>query len=91
MSENSGIAGAIAAMTLAFFALLPALLVVLLFLFLLAYMIVKAFGPADAHVSAVTVYLGLVLIVTTLVALLAAGMALIGRSMAPRKRRADLD
>lgn len=91
MSENSGIAGAIAAMTLGFFALLPVLLVVLLFLFLLVYMIVKAFGPADAHASATTVYLGLVLIVTTLVALLAAGVALIGRSMAPRKRGADLD
>lgn len=91
MSENSGIAGAIAAVTLAFFALLPALLVVLLFLFLLVYTIVRAFGPADAHASAVTVYIGLVLIVTTLVALLAGGSALIGRSMGPRKRREDLD
>jgi len=72
-----------------FFALLPALLLVLLFVFLTIYMVVRAFGPSTADPSPTAIYLGLLLIASALVLALAVGMAAIGRSLTPRRRGRD--
>ena len=86
MKENSGLAIAIAAGMILFFAVLPAAIVVLVYLFLSVYAIVKGAGAGGRSPNPATVLVGVTLIVSTLVALLYAGIALVGRAMEPNKR-----
>ena len=86
MRENSGSALALAIASITFFAILPALLVVLVYLFVTVYAIAKAFGAGGRHPDPVTVLLGVTLIVATVTTLLAVGLRLLGRRMDPRKR-----
>ena len=87
MRENSGSALGIVGATVAFFVLLPAVLVICVYTFITAYAIVKAFGVGGATANAVTILLGVTFIVTTLVALHAAMTYFIGRPLTPKKRR----
>ena len=89
MREGSGIAIAVASAILAFFATLAFILAPLTFAFLFVYAIVKSFGSSTAHASATTVLLGVVIIVATLTVALTCGIALLGRSMTPKKRGRD--
>jgi hypothetical protein len=87
MKENSGLSLAIGVIAVAFFAFLPVLIVVLVYLFLTTYAIVKAFGVGGPHPNPSTILVGVVALVGTLVTLLTMGMALLGRSMDAKKRR----
>lgn len=89
MKENSGIALAIVASIVSFFMMLAFVIVVLMFAFLFVYAIVKAFGPETAHASAMTVVVGLVVIVGSLTVALTTGIGMLGRSMTPRRRRRE--
>jgi hypothetical protein len=87
MKENSGLALAIGAVAVVFFGLFPVLIVVLVYLFLTTYAIVKAFGMGGPHPNPSTILIGVVAIVGTLVTLLTVGVALLGRAMDAKKRR----
>jgi hypothetical protein len=85
--EHTGISFAIVATIVSSFAILPAAIAVGVYAFLSIYAIVKAIGSAPASASALTVLVGVVAIVSAFIALVAGGVALLGRSMNPRKRR----
>jgi hypothetical protein len=87
MKENSGLALAVGAAAVAFFAILPVLIVVLVYLFVTVYAIAKAFGVGGTHPNPPTILVGVVAIIGTLVTLLGVGMAMLGRSMDAKKRR----
>jgi uncharacterized membrane protein YeiB len=86
MREHTGISLGIAGTLVAFFMILPALIVVAVYSFLTIYAIVKASGSAPDSASPLTVLLGVVLIVTLFTTLLGAGIALVGRSFDPKDR-----
>lgn len=87
MHEHRGAAGAVAGATVGFFMILGAVVVVLGWIGLSGYALVKAIGGGSDAPSPVTVIVFFVLLVTTLVTGFTASLALIGRSMTPRKRR----
>lgn len=87
MNEGGGVALGVAGTILAFFTTLAFAIVVLMFVFLFAYSIVKGFGPATAHASAPTVLIGTVAIVGGLTVGFTGTLALIGKSLTPRKRK----
>jgi hypothetical protein len=87
VKENSGLALAIGGVTIAFFVVLPVLIVVLVYLFLTTYAIVKTFGVGGPHPNPLTILIGVVAIVGTLVTLLTMGLALLGRTMDAKRRR----
>ena len=87
MREGGGVAVAIAMAILGFFATLSFVIVVSMFVFLFIYSIVKGFGPSTAHASATTVLIGVVAIVATLTVGLTGTIALIGKSLTPRKSK----
>jgi hypothetical protein len=87
--EGGGVAGAIGGAATLFFASLPFALAFLLFGFLFVYAIVKAIA-GDDHASATTVGLGVVAIVAVLVVGAMAGIATIGRSLTPKRRRDEV-
>ena len=86
MKEHAGLALAVAIGAVTFFVLMPVLIVVLVYLFGTVYTIAKALGVGGRSPNAGTILVGVVLIVSTLVLLLALGMAAIGRIMEPKKR-----
>ena len=86
MKENSGLAIAVAVGTIMFVAMLPVLIVVLVYVFGTVYAIVKGAGAGGRSPNAATVVIGIVMIVSTLVALLYGGIAAMGRLMDPKKR-----
>jgi hypothetical protein len=86
MKEHSGIAIAVALGVLVFFAALPAMIVLLVYLFGTVYAIVKATGVGGRSPNPATVILAVVFIVSALVTLLYCGLGLIGRSMDPKRR-----
>jgi hypothetical protein len=86
MREGTGLAGAIAGVILVGFVLMPALLAPLLFAFFTVMGMIKG---TDLHASTLDLpilFVGLVIIVTTLVLLLLVGAGVIGRSLTPPKR-----
>jgi hypothetical protein len=85
-ADQRGAAGAVAGASVLFFMTLGAVLVVLGWIGLSVYAIVKAIGGGD-HPSPTTVILFFVLLVTTLVTLFTGSIALIGRSLTPRKAK----
>jgi hypothetical protein len=86
MREHTGLSLGIAAAIVAFFMVLPALLVVTIYSFITVYAIVKAIGSAPTSPSAITVLLGVIGLVTTFSLLLAGLVTFAGRSMNPKKR-----
>jgi hypothetical protein len=84
--EHTGLSIGIAALVVAFFVIMPALIAVTVYTFLTAYAIVKAVGSAPKPASALTVLVGVAIIVATFASLLGGAIALVGRTMNPRKR-----
>jgi len=87
MREHRGIALAVAGLVVTCFAILPGVLVVLIYLFVSGYAIAKAIGAGGPHPNPATILVGVVAIVGTLVTLLGVGIALLGRAMDAKKRR----
>ena len=86
MREHTGISLGIAGILITFFVILPVLIVVTVYSFLTVYAIVKAIGSAPDSASALTVLLGVVAIVALFTSRLAAGIALVGRSLDAKER-----
>ena len=87
MHEHRGLSLAIALAAAAFHATLAFVLVVSIWTALSVYALVKMIGSAPDEANAVAVLITVVLLVSTFVAGLAGGIALLGRSMTPRKRK----
>jgi hypothetical protein len=87
MHEHRGLSIAIALASLGFFATLAFVLVVPIWIALSVYALVKMIGSAPDSANATPVLVTVVLLVSTLVAGLAGGIALLGRPMTPRKRK----
>jgi hypothetical protein len=83
---SKGIGLAIAGAIVAFFATLPFVLIVTLYVFLTIYAIVRAIGPGAGE-NPVTIVVGFVLITSVFAVLLGVTIHLIGRSLTPKKRR----
>jgi hypothetical protein len=84
---SKGIGLAIAGIIVAFFATMPFLFIVVLYIFLTIYAIVRAIGPGAGE-NAVTIVVGFVLITSVFAILLGVTIHLVGRSLTPKKRRA---
>ncbi len=87
MRELRGTALAIAAVIIAFTAMLASLIVVLGWTSLSVYGLVKMIGGGSDEPNAAGILIAMVMIVTTLVAALAGTIKLIGEAMEPPKRR----
>jgi hypothetical protein len=83
---NTGAAVGVAALSVTYLVFLPALLVLAIYGFVTVYAIVKATGRGSDLPSAAVIMLGIILIVTSFVALLGGLILLVGRTMTPRKR-----
>jgi hypothetical protein len=86
MKEHSGLAIAVAVGAIFFFAALPAAIVALVYVFGSVYAIAKAAGVGGRSPNPATVLIAVVLIVSMLVTLFYCGIAMIGRSMDPKRR-----
>jgi hypothetical protein len=84
---SKGIGLAIGAIIVAFFATLPFIFIVTLYVFLTIYAIVRAIGPGAGE-NAVTIVIGFVLITSVFAILLGVTIHLVGRSITPKKLRA---
>ena len=87
MREHTGIAIAVAGVVTTVLTVFAWLLVVLMWTALTIYALVKAIGSAPDAASPTAVLLIVVGLVTALALLLTVPIALVGRSMTPRKRR----
>jgi hypothetical protein len=79
-----GIGVAIGIMIVAFFAFFPFVLIVVSYLFLTGYAIVRAIGAGGGE-NAVPIVVGFVLITSLFVILLGVGIHFIGRSFTPKR------
>jgi hypothetical protein len=84
---SKGVALGVAGLTVTFFVLLPAFIAVGVYTFLTIYAIVKGVEGGSDQPDATTVMVGLVVLVTLFVLLVAAGTMLLGRTADPKKRR----
>ncbi len=84
---SKGVGLAVAGVLVVFFATLPFVLVVVLYLFVTVYAIVRAIGPGAGE-NPVAIVLGFVLITSVLTAGVGITVHFVGRSLTPRKRRA---
>lgn len=91
MREHSGVAIAVAGVVTTVLTVLAALLVVLMWIALTIYALVKWIGSAPEAASPTTVLVIVVGLVTALALLLMAPIVLLGRSMTPRRRKPDAD
>jgi hypothetical protein len=87
MREHTGVAIAIAGTVTMFFSVVAWVLVVLMWISLTIYALVKWIGSAPEAASATTVLILVVALVTVLTVCLAGVVALVGRSMTPKRRR----
>ena len=85
-SAANGIGVAIGIMITGFFALMPFVLIVALYLFVTGYAIVRAIGPGGGE-NAVPIVVGFVLITSLFVILLGVAIHYIGRSFTPKRSR----
>lgn len=83
---SKGIGLAIAGIIVAFFATLPFLFIVVLYVFLTIYAIVRAIGPAVGE-NPVTIIVGFVLITSAFAILLGVTIHFVGRSLSPKRLR----
>jgi hypothetical protein len=86
VKEGRGVGGAVGATLLFGFVLLPALLVPLLFLLFTIMGMIKGTDFRASALNLPILFIGITLIVTTLVVMVLAGAGLIGRSLTPKKR-----
>ena len=85
---SNAIGLAVAGVIVAFFAVMPFVILVALYLFLTIYAIVRAIGPGAGE-NTVTILVGFALITSTFATLLGVAIHLIGRSLTPKRRRAS--
>jgi hypothetical protein len=83
---SKGIGLAIAGIIVAFFATLPFIFVVALYVFVTIYAIVRAIGPGAGE-NPVAIVVGFVLVTTLFAILLGVTINLVGRSITPKKLR----
>jgi hypothetical protein len=83
---SNAIGLAVAGVIVAFFALIPFLILVALYLFLTIYAVVRAIGPGMGE-NPVAILVGFALITSTFATLLGVAIHLVGRSLTPKKRR----
>ena len=83
---SKGIGIAIAGIIVAFFATLPFLFIVVLYVFVTIYAIVRAIGPGAGE-NPVAIVVGFVLVTTLFAILLGVTINLVGRSITPKKLR----
>lgn len=83
---SKGVGLAVGGVIVAFFASLPFVFVVSLYVFVTIYAIVRAIGPGAGE-NAVAIVVGFVLITSTFVVLLGVTIHFVGQSLTPRKRR----
>jgi hypothetical protein len=86
-ASSKGVALGVAGLTVTFFVLLPAFIAVGVYTFLTIYAIVKGVEGGSDQPDATTVLVGIVLLVTLFVLLVAVGTMLLGRTADPKKRR----
>jgi hypothetical protein len=91
MREHSGAAIAVAGIATTFFIVFASVLAVLMWASLTVYALVKWIGSAPEAASATTVLVMVLALVATLTLGLAGVIALVGRSMTPRRRRRSDD
>ena len=84
---SKGVGLAVGGIIVAFFATLPFIFVVILYVFVTIYAIVRAIGPGTGE-NPVVIVVGFALITSALVILLGVAIHLVGRSLTPKKRRA---
>jgi hypothetical protein len=87
MREHTGAAMAIAGILTTFFMVFAWMLVVLMWISLTIYALVKWIGSAPEAASATTVLLIVVGLATALTLAVAGAVALVGSSMTPKRRR----
>lgn len=83
---TKGIGIAIAGIIVAFFATLPFIFIVVLYVFVTIYAIVRAIGPGAGE-NPVAIVVGFVLVTTLFAILLGVTIHLVGRSITPKKLR----
>jgi hydrogenase/urease accessory protein HupE len=83
---SNGVGLAIAGVLMAFFTMMPFLLLVVLYLFLSGYAIVHGIASGQGE-DAVTIVVGFVLATSLFALLIAVAVNMLGRSITPRKRR----
>ena len=86
-ADSKGVALGVAGLTVTFFVLLPAFVAVAVYTFLSVYAIVKGVEGGSDQPDATTIMVGVVLLVTVFVLLVAVGVMLLGRMADPKKRR----
>jgi uncharacterized membrane protein YjgN (DUF898 family) len=83
---SKGVGLAVAGVIVTFFTMLPFVLVVVLYVFMSIYAIVRAIGPGSGE-NPVSIVVGFVLLTSVFAVLLALTIHMAGRSLTPRKRR----
>lgn len=83
---SKGIGLAVAGIIVAYFATLPFITVVVLYLFMTIYAIVRAIGPGAGE-NAVAIVVGFVLLTSLLVVLIGVTVHFVGRSLTPKRVR----
>jgi len=83
---SKGVGLAVAGVLVAFFTALPLVFIVVLYLFVTVYAIVRATGPGSGE-NPITIVVGFVLLTSLFAVLLAVTVHFVGRSITPAKRR----
>ena len=83
---SKGIGLAVAATIVAFFTTLPFLSIVVLYLYLTIYAIVRAIGPGAGE-NPIVIVVGFVLITSVFAIMLGVTIHFVGRSLTPKKLR----
>jgi hypothetical protein len=83
---SNGVGIAVAGIVVAFFVTMPFILIVVLYLFLTIYAIVRAIGPGAGQ-NPVAIVAGFVLITSLFAILFGVAIHLVGRSITPKRRR----
>lgn len=83
---SKGVGLAVAGVLVTFFTALPFVFIVVLYLFMTIYAIVRAAGPGSGE-NPITIVVGFVLLTSLFVVLMAVTVHLVGRSLTPAKRR----
>jgi hypothetical protein len=86
-ADRRGVSFGVAGVLVTFSVLLAALIAVGVYTFLTVYAIVKGVEGGSDVPDAITIMVGVVLLVTLLVLLAAVGVMLLGRTADPKKRR----
>ncbi len=91
MREGTGVSLAVGGLVAGFFTALAGILVVVSYVFVCVYAVVKLIGDAEGHPDPVTLIVGFVLLVSALVVASLVGVRFLGRSLAQRRRSGDDD